>query len=306
MLRALSQIKEEFPKATVLLTGGEPTIYKGFQLLLDACISHGLDTIVNTNGATGYFRRANLDVIAASKILVQVSIDGSKTQHDLVRGDGTFDRSLSTLRLLISAGVRCSVSTTVMEKSFFNGADELITELDDLGLTHIAIKRATYAGRSSAGSPLTSEEWNAGVYSLRSRACKTLVRMTPMFDFHALSALSNAQVAAIAPGPFDTNCGAGVAKAYLYPDGDLCGCTCFRDIPMGNLNTDTLVEIIQSYIPPQVQSATCTSCRYFSACKGGCLGSGYRYTSILGAPDPRCGTVAASVSGSARIDVTQL
>lgn len=305
MQGALSQIKQEYPEATVLLTGGEPTIYKGFDILLDTCISYGLDTIVNTNGATGYFRRADLGVIAANKVLVQVSIDGSRTQHDLIRGPGTFDRSTSTLRLLVSAGIRCSVSVTVMEQNFFNGADELIAELESLGLTHIAIKRATYAGRSSAGTPLTSAEWNAGVYSLRSRVSKTPVRMTPMFDFHALSALSDAQVASIAPGPFDTNCGAGTAKVYVYPDGDVCGCTCFRDIPIGNLNSDALVEIIRSYNPPQVKSDTCISCRYFSACRGGCLGSGYRYTSVLGAPDPRCGAVATGESGRSPIDVTQ-
>ena len=31
------------------------------------------------------------------------------------------------------------------------------------------------------------------------------------------------------------NCGAGITKVYIYSNFDVCSCTCFKNIPMGNL-----------------------------------------------------------------------
>lgn len=301
MRSVLKQAAALFPNTTILLTGGEPTIYKGFKRILSECVALGLDTIINSNGVAPYFGRADLTALAERGVMVQISLDGERSQHDRIRGKGTFDRALRTLRRLREAGVRCSVSTTVIDPAFFLTASDMLGELDDLGLTHIAIKRATFAGRASSGTPLTSEAWNRGVYALRASRLATPLRMSPMFDLQALSSLTDAQVAAIRPGPFDQNCGAGTAKIYVYPSGDVCACTCFRDLPVGNLLAEPLAEILAQYLPAPLRSEVCGACRYVSACRGGCLGSGYQHTGSLGSPDPRCDAVAAAAQSRSSV-----
>lgn len=296
MLKALAEVGMLYgTEATVLLTGGEPTLYKGFNEMLGRARDLGLDVIVNSNGVTSYFKPANIAQLAHRSVLVQISLDGSKGQHESIRGRGTYDRALRTLRALVEHGVKCSVSTTVMNASFFATANEFLDDLDGIGLRHISIKRATYAGRASAGSSLTSAQWNSGVYSLRKSPRSTPLRTSPMYDFDRLRLLSETQLAEIDVGPYGTNCGAGTAKVYVYPSGDVCSCTCFREAPIGNLYQAGLATIVGSYKPPEVQPGVCSSCRYVSVCRGGCLGSGYQYYGVLGAPDPRCGIVAAGM-----------
>ncbi len=64
-------------------------------------------------------------------------------------------------------GFKCSVSATVLDTTFIDRADEFINELKDLDLTHIAIKRATFAGRASDNYPLTNEQWNEFSYRIK-------------------------------------------------------------------------------------------------------------------------------------------
>ncbi len=84
------------------------------------------------------------------------------------------------------------------------------------------------------------------------------------------------------------NCGGGTTKIYIYLNFDVCSCTCFKQLPIGNLLKNNLETIINSYNPILVTSSICSSCRYFNLCKGGCLGSGYQHLGVLGSPDPRC------------------
>ncbi|MFP3457810.1 hypothetical protein R0J89_16340, partial [Psychrobacter sp. SIMBA_152] len=76
------------------------------------------------------------------------------------------------------------MSTTVVDSDFLERADQFIQSLDEFGLAHIAIKRATYAGRAAAGVALGTGEWNRHVYRLREMPWKTRLRMSPMYDFN--------------------------------------------------------------------------------------------------------------------------
>jgi hypothetical protein len=123
--------------------------------------------------------------------------------------------------------------------------------LDTLGLAHIAIKRATYAGRAASGIDVDGEEWNEHVYRLRALPTKTRLKMMPMYDFDRLDALSDDVLSELELPPSATNCGAGTAKVYIYTNGDVCPCTCFKDRPMGNLCLSDLDAILAR--PPTIQ-----------------------------------------------------
>ena len=116
-----------------------------------------------------------------------------------------------------------------------------------------------------------------------------------MYDFEVLNRISDEALSAIKLSNSSINCGAGTAKVYIYPNGDVCSCTCFKDFPMGNLYDQSIDKIIKQPFSIEVEEETCEKCRYFIICKGGCLGSGYQYNNILGKADPRCPKIYSNI-----------
>ncbi|MFP3559160.1 radical SAM protein [Paraburkholderia sp. SIMBA_049] len=289
IIDAIGQIAKNYPESLILLSGGEPTIHRQFKEILGFSLRTGLDVNLNTNGTTSFFSVANLGGLTdTGRLSVQVSLDGDERTHDSIRGPGSFAKALRSIQRLTERGITCCVSTTVVDSDFLERADQFIQSLDEFGLAHIAIKRATYAGRAAAGVALGTGEWNRHVYRLREMPWKTRLRMSPMYDFNKLDSIPDAALAQLELPQASVNCGAGTAKVYIYGNGDVCPCTCFKDRPMGNLYEKSLSDILAT--PPhfEVKSETCSTCRYFALCRGGCLGSGYQTTGELGTPDPRC------------------
>lgn len=299
---ALTQIAHSHPYSLVLLSGGEPTLHRNFRELLDFGLQLGLTITINTNGVTSFFNEPILKELAQHvRLSVQVSLDGDEEMHDAIRGPGSYRKTLQTLRRLVKHGIRCSVSTTVVDIDFMARAETFIASLDTLGLAHIAIKRATYAGRAANGIDVDGEKWNEHVYRLRTIPTRTRLKMMPMYDFERLDLLTDDVLNEIELPPSATNCGAGTAKVYVYTNGDVCPCTCFKDLPMGNLYLSDFKTILANPLRVQVNHPACNVCRYFGMCRGGCLGSGYQTTGIIGTPDPRCPKVASADGKRERI-----
>jgi len=293
LVSAIKQIHKSFPHALVSLTGGEPTIHKDFRSLLSQCLLIGLNVSINSNGVTSFFKSEQLEKwINFRNLSIQISLDGTAEKHDLIRGSGTHQKALATIKRIRDVGIKCCVSSTVTSMDFFDNIDVFFNDLDPLGLAHISIKRATYAGRASHGMEIDSPTWNEMVYKVREIKNKTQVKIAPMFDFSQLDKLSLSEINKIKV-PKSANCGAGINKIYIYPNGDLCGCTCFKKLPIGNLYKNSINEILEEYQPITVKHSSCSNCRYWRLCKGGCLGSGYQYYGILGMPDPRCPKVTS-------------
>lgn len=292
---ALAQVARLHPDSLVLLSGGEPTLHLHFREILDSGLTHGLTITINTNGVTSFFKDATLKTLTGHpRLSVQISLDGDEAMHDGIRGPGSYRKAVRSLQRLVEHGIRCTVSTTVVDVAFMERAGAFITSLDTLGLAHIAIKRATYAGRAANGIDVDSRAWNQHVYRLRELPLKTRLKIAPMYDFDRLDTLTDDVLATLELPASATNCGAGTAKVYVYPNGDVCPCTCFKDLPMGNLYEAALDAILAR--PPvfDVSHPVCNACRYFGLCRGGCLGSGYQTSGVAGAPDPRCPKVAAT------------
>jgi radical SAM protein with 4Fe4S-binding SPASM domain len=300
-MRTISESRKRFPSADILLTGGEPTLHPQFDQILNIALASGASVMVNSNGLSPFYKASNLELYRGSRRLaVQISLDGAESKHDGVRGHGTFRRAFETVRRLRASEIRTCVSMTVLDEAFFDGAANLLGELDELGLEHVAVKRMTYAGRGAGGSVLSTAAWNDRVYALRQLTFCTPLRINPMFDFKILADVDDVELRQAA-GSIVRNCGSGTEKLYVYPNLDVCSCTCFKSIPLGNLALSSFDRILENFAPMEVTGDPCVSCRYFSLCGGGCLGSGFQNSGRLGAPDPRCPVVrehGLSVTGA--------
>lgn len=289
----LRQIREHHPETTVLLSGGEPTLYRRFDDILNLAVSLGFRVNVNSNGATSFFRQEQLSrLVGCRGLMFQISLDGPQPMHDAIRGPGTYARSIRSIGRLAELGIRCSVSTVAATNDFLEHAFEFLRDLDDLGLNHIAVKRVTHAGRASSAVAIDSETWNLFVDKVRESVWRTRIIATPMYDFRKLESLTDEALHEFESFNRFKNCGAGREKVYIYTNGDVCPCTCFKTLPMGNLTRQPLHEILKNKPTFKVSHASCKSCRYLKLCNGGCLGSGFNASGILGTPDPRCPRVA--------------
>jgi MoaA/NifB/PqqE/SkfB family radical SAM enzyme len=96
----LSLIDEVSPfKPYISITGGEPLLYPRIGDLLRRIRHHGMNAVMVTN-ATLLERKAE-EIMDAAPMSLQVSIDGPKETHNLLRGvNGTFEKAQAGLARL--------------------------------------------------------------------------------------------------------------------------------------------------------------------------------------------------------------
>ena len=102
----------------ITLSGGEPTLRPDWDLIARAIADRGIFVNMVTNGVYSS-DEATREVVrrAADSGMsnVAVSLDGPRGIHELIRGKGTFAKTLSTIGHFTRAGMRVAVMTTVSQ-----------------------------------------------------------------------------------------------------------------------------------------------------------------------------------------------
>jgi MoaA/NifB/PqqE/SkfB family radical SAM enzyme len=118
----------------LFFTGGEPFILADIYDML-AYSSNRLNTTVLTNAMLFNENRFNrLCEINHDNLSVQVSLDGAQAEiHDAYRGEGTWEKTIDGIRLLLSNGFHVCISTTATPANA-DHMDEIRTFVGDLGI----------------------------------------------------------------------------------------------------------------------------------------------------------------------------
>jgi AdoMet-dependent heme synthase len=107
------------PYPTVILTGGDPLMRKD----LFSVMSHASELGVNFAASPAVSNLLTLETILnikqAGTSSISVSLDGTKSEtHDSIRRiDGTFERTMSVIRMARDVGLPLQVNTTVMKRN---------------------------------------------------------------------------------------------------------------------------------------------------------------------------------------------
>jgi len=119
VLRSLSEV-EELGIGAVNLTGGEPLLYPYLAEVLCALSrQQSYEVTISTNGTL--VDRTWANTIRDSGAKVNVSIDGPSNYHDRFRGsDGAFLKASRGIELMINAGIRVSLVTTVCQDNLIH------------------------------------------------------------------------------------------------------------------------------------------------------------------------------------------
>lgn len=142
-LRAM-KIMVSFGGKRLYITGGEPFLRKDLRPIVDQAKTNNFSVGVITNGI---LQDAIMPIVNDGLFdQIGISIDGDKTVHDLIRGSGAYDKTISTLREIVEVGTTVQAYLT-FSSLIVGHLGRAISELIDLGVTSFHINDISYGGR---------------------------------------------------------------------------------------------------------------------------------------------------------------
>jgi MoaA/NifB/PqqE/SkfB family radical SAM enzyme len=161
--RKVMDLADAFAKmggTRINLTGGEVLSHPEWHPIMTFCTEHsGIDGVcLQTNGILLTREKIEaLQKMRSDKLTIQVSLDGARSRtHDLVRGPGSFFRTMAGLRLLVEAGLghRTQVAFTEMAHNIHE-LPELLEILNDMGIGRLISGTVVLGGRAAASKRIT-------------------------------------------------------------------------------------------------------------------------------------------------------
>lgn len=241
---------EDLQGLRVLLSGGEPLLYRSWPELNARLPDYELRFVLLTNGlllSDEMIRTLNVPE-------VQLSLDGLQEGHEWLRGPGTWERTASRIPALVAAGRQVSVATMIHRGNLHE-----LPAMRDWLLTQGV------------------REWNLDLPCVSGRA-------TPGADW-LVSPEEAAPLLDLGFGGAAHGAGEGFACGYhlaaVLPNGTVARCALYADEPLGRLE-EGLEVCWQRRRPVPLAELECASCAYLHDCHGGCR---FRAGRGLG-PDP--------------------
>ncbi len=282
----------------ITVTGGEPFIRKDLPNLLEA-LAAGKNRFSFSILSNGSF----LDSATArylrelEPLFVQVSIEGTPTTHDRIRGPGDYTRTVSAVKNLVREKIPTIISFTAHRSNYQEFYD--VARLGRrLKVSRVWADRFIPIGRGSAWkdqvlSPEETREFVRIMYRAQCEGSSRRFNRTEISMHRALQFLE---------GGMPYHCTAGDTLLAVQPNGDLYPC---RRMPIkaGNLLETPLTELYHKNTllcalrDRKRTSNGCEGCIHSGVCRGGLKCLSYAVSGNPFNADPGC---AHSFSGLRR------
>jgi SynChlorMet cassette radical SAM/SPASM protein ScmE len=290
---------EELNSCSVLqltLEGGEPFYRKDLKDLIEGIVHNRMRFDILSNGTLIDDDIAAFLDSSGRCNGVQVSIDGSGSEsHDVFRGEGSFNRAINGIKVLMRNKIPITVRVTIHRKNVrdLDGIAELL--LDEIGLSGFSTNSASFLGscrRNTEQVQLTPEE--------HSLAMKTLVRLNkryqgrisasagPLAEARSWLMMERARIEKKGAMPgrgYLIGCGGPMTSLAVRADGVIVPCSQMSHIELGMINRDSLKDIWQNHPElkrlrerrsiPLSDFEFCRGCDYIGYCSGNCPALAY-------------------------------
>ena len=154
--KALFNELEENKVQLLILSGGEPFLYKDIDYILEDLKDRKFKVNIFTNGTL--IKRKHIEALSSPNITVSISLDASKSEiHEAFRGTNTFNKVMESIKLLSENNVRFYISST-LHKLNKNEIWELVNISKLYKAESIAFSKALPLGRASDKSWILSAE----------------------------------------------------------------------------------------------------------------------------------------------------
>ncbi|MBN2383846.1 PqqD family peptide modification chaperone [bacterium] len=276
------------------ISGGEPLIHPGFEQILRHAATH-YKTSLLTNGTL--INKHNLPLLTECCQGIQISLDGSNPRrHDAIRGSGTFERTMSAIKMLQDAGYndRLVICATVMRHNL-DDIVPLIEQVIHLGIPLVRFLPLMVQGRAeNVHDPLfPSDEELIALYN------DILPFMIGQDRTTTVSGYMSGLLLKPVPGPAEDQwCPIG-RNIVMDFDGSVCPCILMLDLhwKIGNLFKESLSAILdkkgiqkmgETIRSRRNRIAQCQSCPWKNFCQAGCAGIALQQKGSLHQVDRFC------------------
>lgn len=294
LLRELSQagtVEVEF-------SGGEPLLRPDLFEIIEYAEGLDFSVVLITNG-TLVDRETARTLGSLGLKHVQVSLDGLKENHDYLRGDGTYEAVLESVRLLAGEGVSVAVRTTVTRRNV--GELEEVADLAvSMGASKLGFVRFFPAGRGMA----YKEELMLDTEEIM-LFCRSIERVREKYK-------DELEISADPCGFFDEDmfkkilrggsplCSCGKTWCIIKPNGIVSPCDVITFYG-GNVRTQKFREIWEKApimktfrdFNSNLLKGSCNACKHNKVCAGYCRALAVLHTGDFFAEDLTCYRVLA-------------
>lgn len=244
----------------IRLTGGEPTLHPEFFRIFEEATSHDAWVTIFTNGRwndPAQFVKRIRERRHFSGLLISLHGADSASHERFSGVPGSFDETVSNIRLAVESGITVALSTVITRYSW-NKLEAVVEMGQKLGVQHVAFNR--YIGGPLPEIEPTEEQMKDVI--LRVQA--------------PVQAGAAVKYGIGVPQCFIANdsegCLAGVAYASIDPWGNLRPCAhsptvigSLHEASMSKLWHGEAMNKWRALMPPE-----CTTCAAYSVCHGGC------------------------------------
>lgn len=293
-----------FPR--LWITGGEPTIHPHFWDILDYVqekADQSCFVTILSNGTTITDMFVKKVKAYSMRIDVQISVDGATAEtHDRIRGEGTFEKAVTALRLMAPADIITHMHFVVHKDNYEDGF--LMTDLaKKLGVNVLTVTRLVPWGRGKElyEKMLTPEQ----VQRLYKKLSDDYDDILSVYPPKPHIARERCDWPIIYPDPlteeaFSKNghrCGAAQSYLNVMENGDVYPC---RRLPIlvGNILKEDFMQIWQHPLMWKLRqkheyvTGKCQNCYFCVAaphlCSGGATCIAYACFNDPFQPDPQC------------------
>jgi radical SAM protein with 4Fe4S-binding SPASM domain len=263
---------------TFIFTGGEPFSRRDVLEVARHSKRSGLTTNVITNG--GYVRAANVDAIAEVFDLVTISLDHLRPEHhDRVRGEGSWDRAVNAIDLLLAAGVRVDINSVLARY----GLDDLEDLLRLRKLKRIGVHKVVPQFPMGRGAEHRQDELSpTELLGLNDAIHAAELKIGAIDASRVRPEGGSAQ-----KGSRREHCGAGLSEVSVDPEGWVYPCKLLqypqfraqnvRDIRLAEMyRDDPLLRSVQATTARDLEP--CRTCVIRNECGGGCRGIHFSFS----------------------------
>ncbi|MCX7748520.1 MAG: radical SAM protein [Clostridia bacterium] len=266
----------------ITISGGEPTTRKDWHLIAKGLSDNGIIPNMITNGwlmneeIAQKAKDAGINTIA-------FSVDGLRDTHDYIRRDGSYDKIMLAIDILVKKGINCAAITTVNNKNI-NELREMRKVFVEKGVGNWQLQLGLPMGNMAVHKDLLAEPSHMNI--IVDFAHETSLTGDIIIDladcigyFNKKEIETRTRTRGLEGYGWD-GCAAGRHGMGILHNGDIIGCTSLRDKEFieGNIRKTSIEEIWNSptsflwnrQLKKDKLTGFCRKCMHGNLCKGGC------------------------------------
>lgn len=288
----------------VALTGGEFFTRPDALEIIDHVHAKGFKVLVSTNGLLLSDNMISRLSHYTTNLKISVSLDGPTAEvHEIIRGDGTFGRTVGTIQKLAASNIFVGANMFVhqdnvdlIEETLHLAETSGVRAFNCLNLMHVGRANSRRSQRELTRIP---------EHVLYGKLFSILRQNLRYQELMRNSTFAN-QIMGIAGGVKSHYCGIGTNRAiYVRADGSIYPCpdTALPRFCLGNVRKEQLRDIWEHspllrelrQLDVDTMNPICAKCdvRYF--CGGNCRGENYQVTKELRSPHFNCDEIRRTI-----------